>query len=318
MAVYFDKPVLCPGCVSVVDARRVSFNVGGRSLVLEFRRLSEQRLGDVISALASGARTVTNLSAEFSDVNMTALLSRLDDYGLLAETDAFSAGAVCGKQLISRLEQEHHARQEANDPLPLWPILESGDASQELLTGLAKEYYFLTAAAYDSVTPAVSRLHGMQKLLMINFILGEYRHDKLMLRTLVACGIAAQDVAELRPHPYTQGLTDMLRYWAETDPLSLMCALFIVEGTEQGGKAYISMLRKNDLPAGYLEGIIEHDRANAEGDHAAISREFMRHQSFVSAEEAERVSERLANLHALMRRRNQEVTLHCADMDRVS
>jgi hypothetical protein len=318
MDIYFDVPTVCPGCVVSVDKGRVSLRAGGRSVVLDYPAAKSKDAEAFFVVLVAGKHSVEELTALCPGINVQALLRKMDEYDLLVEAGASEGGSLNGKQLISRLEQEHHARIEAAPPLPLWAILESGRATPELLTGLATEYYFLTASAYDAVTPAVARLHGAQKLLMIDFVLGEYRHDKLMLKSLKSCSIPSTGIDALVAHPYTVGLTDMLRYWAETDPLTLMCSLFIVEGTEQGGKAYIEMLKRNALPDGYLEGIIEHDRANAEGNHGAISREFMRFQGAVSAEDAERVSYRLASLHRLMRRRNQEITWSYADAERAA
>jgi hypothetical protein len=308
MTSYFDCPCLAEGSDVRIEGKRVTINCGRRSFVADFPSVDDAVLGALFAGLAEGGRRMDDLRTDFSSVSVSKLVSSLDDFGLLSESGAMSKGALSGKQLISRLEQEYLARLEKSGTLPLWDILRSGDADHALLTGLAKEYYFLTAAAYDAVTPAIASMHGMQKLVMIEFVLGEYRHDRLMLKSLKSCGLTDEDVMKARPHPYTRGLTDLLRYWAETDPLTMMCALFIFEGTEDGGKAYIDLLRRNALPEGYIDGVVEHDRANSEGNHGLISREFMSHQTQVSAEDAERVSSRLLDLHKLMDRRNIEVS----------
>lgn len=307
MSPYFDYPSLPEGSVALVDGQRVSVTSGGRSFVADFPSVTTEQLGLFFSSLQLGVDRGYAIK-NYQDIVVASVLATLDKFGLLIERGATAGTALTGKQLIARLEQEQHARAEESDALPLWDILRSGDAPERLLTGLAKEYFFLTSAAYDAITPAIARLHGEQRAVMLEFVLGEYRHDNLMLRSLKACGFTDEDVRAALPHPYTRGLTDQLRYWAETDPLTMMCALFMFEGTAESGQAYIDLLQRNRLPAGYIEGVVEHDRANTEGNHGAISREFMRYQSSVSSEDAERVSMRLADLHKLLSRRNIEVT----------
>lgn len=313
MSTFFEFPTLPDGSHLQRSGDSVSILCGKRNINWQSKSGDSTILTQLLQELKDGLFPVNSYYARYPKLNLTQLFDSLDTYGLLCEGPHPDTGARHGKCVITRLEQEYRRRGEACQSSILWPLLDSGQASAKLLSGLAAEYYFLTTGAYDALSPAICRLQGEHKMHAINFMLGEYRHDKFMLKSWQACGVTDATVARALPHPYTRAVSNLLGYWAECDQLSFMAALFIVEGLDDNEAQYIELLKKNTLPEAYLDGLLEHDRANHEEDHGQISRQLFASIPYISEAEEERISARLRQLHWLLLRRMDELVRYYND-----
>jgi hypothetical protein len=244
MSTFFEFPTLPDGSHLQRSGDSVSILCGKRNINWQSKSGDSTILTQLLQELKDGLFPVNSYYARYPKLNLTQLFDSLDTYGLLCEGPHPDTGARHGKCVITRLEQEYRRRGEACQSSILWPLLDSGQASAKLLSGLAAEYYFLTTGAYDALSPAICRLQGEHKMHAINFMLGEYRHDKFMLKSWQACGVSDATVARALPHPYTRAVSNLLGYWAECDQFSFMAALFIVEGLDDNEAQYIELLKK--------------------------------------------------------------------------
>jgi hypothetical protein len=306
-AEFFNYPKLAAGTLISNDENSVGLNLGQRCLTMRNQHGVGITLSVILAQLQSGLTSHLSYYQQYPSVNIDELIGQLDEYGLLVDAGDPKIQGRDGKAVITALEQEHWWRCEQNKPSLLSTILSSGDIDVNLMTGLAFEYYFLTSNAYDAISSVIEKLYGEQKTVMIDFLLGEYRHDKLMIKSLHACAISDEVIAASVPLPYTRAITELLGYWAYCDPFAFMAGLFILEGRNQSSQTYLELLKKCILPEGYLTGIVEHNNANSDEDHGDISRNLFSLIDYISEQEQERISARLRQLHLLVTRRDEEI-----------
>lgn len=310
---FFDYPQLTTGSLIAHSENSISVNLGKRNLQLRGQGNINSAYRDILESLRVGDVARKTYFEKYPQINIEDLLINLNKYGLLVEAGAPNSHRRNGKCVITRLEQESLRYIEENPFSSLSKILESGQASQELLLGLAFEYYYLTTAAYDAISPSIGRLHGQQRQIMLEFLLGEYRHDKFMIKSLLAYNVSNETILAATPHPYTRAITDMLTYWASTDPLAFMASLYVLEGRDDGAKLFIELLKKNKLPDGYLDGINEHEYANSDEEHGDISRELFSVIEYISEEEEARIAAKVGQMQTLIARRDDELCRYYVD-----
>jgi hypothetical protein len=273
----------------------------------ESKRIATNSLFALLKNDVNSIDQLVNKVPSLSRQEQIGILSHLDEHRLLIEADPSGEISRTGKAVIVRLERSYMEQSWTQPQGKLDLLFFSGNATKELLVGHAFEYYHLTTCAYDALLPAINRLHGESQSLLMDFIQGEYRHDRIVIKALIHLGFNEKEIVESLPLPFTVALTDLLGYWARTDELAFQAALFIFEGRPSDAAEYHKALAKYDLPAGYLESHFDHDKVNDEGGHHDISRSFFKYIQYISEEDESRVAIKLSLLKQLLRRRSDSI-----------
>lgn len=266
---FFSRPALIDAAIVGLDDELLAVRAGTRSV--RFKGLPARHVPTVRRWLEEGRRNLAAAGREDVPFRVN-VLRALDAAWLLEEgSDAQGLPARSGVAVLSRVEQAYRARLENGPPLPA--TSDSPEARARQLLGNAVEYYHVTLAAYDAVAPCLARLPGPLRTIMAAFVLEEYRHDRILLRAAECFGLEERELVELVPLPYTAAVTNYLAFLGNTDPLSLLATLFILEGRPSDGLPYFGWLEQMGAPAAYVESHKEHDRVNTNGRHGTISRQ---------------------------------------------
>jgi hypothetical protein len=241
-----------------------------------------------------------------------AVLRALDSAGLVVEKSQ-QADERSGTCVLSRIEQRVLEQIEAMPEQDFADTMDRNGWNQRQLVGNAFEYYFITLGAYDAIAPALARVSGQCQATMASFVIEEYRHDRILLRALEACGHNERDVLDVVPLAYTSAIINELFYLAHVDPLAMIACLFVVEGRQQAGEGYLQMLLRNQAPQAYIDSHREHDRINNNREHGTISRQCFRHVAHICEEDEIRITERVLMLHRLGVERLRQIYTYYAD-----
>lgn len=265
---------------------------------------------EILLSRLDGTRTVDELSREADGLRpdqISTTLSMLDGNFLLGEGDKSDA-PMSGLAFALHLEDLYYNRWMGQDgETSLVRAVFDGEASRDVLIGWGFECYHVTSRAHDCLAPIIARMHGALKPLAIDYVLDEYRHDKLLMKSLLALGYPREAIEHSLPLPYTHAVMNLLARWSNTDLLSFMGCLFVFEGTQDIGDAYIHQLEQYDLPAEFLRGQSVHNDVNNAGDHGAVSRLFYSQFPSIGADDQARVTRNLRMLYDAQRRKHQNV-----------
>ncbi|MCU4715909.1 iron-containing redox enzyme family protein [Bacillus cereus] len=248
-----------------------------------------------------------NESSQFSRDEILDHLEILDEFFLLEEGNVEASNTYSGLKFITKIEDLYYKWQSENGETELSKIMLDGKASLNLITGWTLEYYYVTNRAHDCISPSINRAHGEFQDMLIDFFHEEYRHDKMIQKSLSTLGYKQEDLDNLLPLPYTAAVTNLLNKWAHTDLLSFYAALFIFEGTADEGNGYIEALSKYDLPKGFAKPQAAHNTINVEGDHGNVSRDFYSKIEHVSLADRQRVVKNMRILHETQLKQFEEI-----------
>lgn len=238
-----------------------------------------------------------NKSSNFPENDIIEQLDLLDEFFLLEEGNIEEKSTHNGLKFITKIEDFYYKWQSEHGETTVATRILDGKASLNLITGWTFEYYYVTNRAHDCISPSISRAHGVFQDMLIDFFHEEYRHDKMIQKSLSTLGYKKEDLDNVLPLPYTAALANLLCKWAHTDLLSFYAALFIFEGTADEGNGYIDALTQYDLPKGYIKPQMTHNTINVEGDHGNVSRDFYSKIEHISLTEQQRVIKNMRILH---------------------
>jgi len=232
-------------------------------------------------------------------------LSILDSNFLLGESGGETMSGLGFALHLEDLYYNHWAGQDGETKLV--QVVFDGVAPRDVLIGWCFECFHVTTRAHDCLAPIISRMHGALKTISIEYVIDEYRHDKLLMKSLLALGYTREQVEHSVPLPYTNAVMNLLARWSNTDLLSFMGCLFVFEGTNEIGDAYIEQLEKYDLPKEFLRGQTVHNEVNNEGSHGAVSRLYFSQIPFIGADDQARIIRNLRVLYELQRQKHSNV-----------
>ncbi|AJK50119.1 iron-containing redox enzyme family protein [Burkholderia plantarii] len=257
-----------------------------------------------------GTHTVDELSRDADGLRpdqVANTLSILDGNFLLGE-GAHGGAPMSGIAFALHLEDLYYNRWMGQDgETALVRAVFDRQASREVLVGWGLECYHVTSRAHDCLAPIIARMHGALKPLAIDYVLDEYRHDKLLMKSLLSLGYTREQVERSLPLPYTNAVMNLLARWSNTDLLSFMGCLFVFEGTQDIGDAYIQQIGQYDLPPEFLHGQAVHNEVNNAGDHGAVSRLLYSRFPSIGVDDQARVIRNLRMLYEAQRRKHQNV-----------
>ena len=281
-------------------------------LTLKYRNESFELYPDentTLEAIASflvsldGTKTVEELKASkilpFELVQDVLLV--LDENCLLEDGKVSEFKGKSGLEFFLELVDLHRQWEAGLGESEFSKLFYSGKAPRELIIGWTIEYYHITKRTHDCVTPAIAKAHGAIRNHVIEFFHEEYRHDKLLLKSLLTLGFSEEEIANSIPLPYTTSLSNMLAKWSHTDLLSFMASLFLYEGNASEGHDYIEALEKYGLPKEFVAQQGVHNDINVEGEHGNVTREFFSLIDYVSPEDQLRVKKNIAMLNQVYR-----------------
>ncbi len=311
---FFNQPCLVEDAqIQVEDSVLKVFN---KDRTVRFKGLPAQHVVPVQAwldrcsaehaPLLDGSRAATGIDI--------AVVRALDTAGLVVEK-SLPQTARSGIAVLSRIEQKVLAQIEAMPREDFADAMDRGGWNRSQLVGNAFEYYFITLGAYDALAPALARVSGACQSIMADFVIEEYRHDRILLRALEAFGYGEQDVGDIVPLPYTSAVINELFYLSHVDPLAMIASLFVVEGGQQAGEGYLHMLERNGAPQAYIDSHREHDRINNNRAHGTISRQCFKHIEHLGEDDELRITERVLMLHRLGIERLRQIYTYYGDSD---
>lgn len=300
---HFKQPALRSGVRIQQDKDSVSVAYAGRS----FHMRSGNAI-DIHSVLMmlDGTHSIETLAekAKVSRETLDAALTQLDGCGILVEGRYAMPPRLPAIEFIQSLEEWTQVWYQSHYGYTnLLKVLESGTASQTLLTQYAWEYYHITANALSAIGPSLSLETDPERLdLLRQFYLEEIGHENMLSRVLVSLGASAEEIVDSIPLPSTSYVVELLRFLSAHDPLSFMGALFLFEGTEGQKDAIVDLLEKHypQLPTVFVEMLRKHDSINEEAEHGNISRKLYATVGGISRVDARRVMGTLYNLISLV------------------
>lgn len=142
-----------------------------------------------------------------------------------------------------------------------------------VLYGVAIEnYHFLFREAYFDSPILGFQANTEVRGLLNEFYVGEYGHDRLVLRSLGTIGISEDDLMETVPLPETMAMCNALSFWASSDPLFFMTTLGILEGKESEIDSYILACERYGLDKAFIKPMRKHAEINSKGGHGNLTR----------------------------------------------
>jgi hypothetical protein len=242
---------------------------------------------------------IVNSTKIFSRDDVINYIKNLDDNWLLSEGKKNRLNGKTGLEFIIELEDKYAQWLYEAKETPLTRLLLDNKASKNLVIGFSFEYYHVTRRCHECISPAIAKAQGEIREKVIEFFVEEYRHDKLLAKSLMALGYTKNEIENSIPLPYTQSIMNMLSKWAHTDLLSLMAGIFIFEGTDYDGYAYKDAISAYDFPPDFAKYQNTHGDINLEGDHGHVTREFFTHVGYISPEDQTRVINNIRFLNEL-------------------
>lgn len=297
---YFDQPKLRENVTIVEENDQITLNYHGNSLeIAPSEGVNISQIKDFLNLLngKNNVHSITSQLQYFNKEQIVNYIEVLDEHLLLEEGKAFEFKGKSGLNFILDLEDHYHSWQNFTKETDLTKKILDQKASKNLLMGFAFEYYHVTRRCHECLTPAIAKSHGNTKLKVFDFFIEEYRHDKLLIKSLTSLGFDRTEIEDSLPLPYTQSIMNMLSKWAHTDILSFMAGIFIFEGTDYDSLAYKHALESySELPEDFAKFQNTHGDINIEGDHGNVTRDFFIDIEYISEEDQQRV---IKNIHLL-------------------
>lgn len=262
-------------------------------------------------SLLDGSHTIDSLSSKlpfFSKNQIIEYLEVLDENYLLRDGKKdLELKGKNGLDFIFELEDLYFKWQNERSETSLATMIYDGQAPQNVLVGYTFEYYHVTRRCHECVSPAIAKSHGKTRRKALDFFIEEYRHDKLLLRSLTALGYKKEEIEDSKPLPYTHALMNLLGKWAHTDLLTFMAGIFLFEGNDHEMLQYQEALAKYDLPPEFAKFQDAHGNINIEGDHGHVTRDFFADVEYISPIDQQRIIHNIRILHELQLRLNDNV-----------
>ncbi|MED4590508.1 iron-containing redox enzyme family protein [Priestia flexa] len=306
---YFKYPKLRKNVKIIENEEFITINYHGNSL--DIGPSDTINIFDIKNFinLLNGKNSVEDISSKsncFTKEQVINYIDILDDYLLLEEGKEFQFKGKSGLNFILELEDYYSSWQNFSNETNLTKKILDKKASKNLLVGFAFEYYHVTRRCHECLTPAIAKSHGETRLKVFDFFIEEYRHDKLLIKSLTSLGFERSEIEDSMPLPYTQAIMNMLSKWAHTDILSFMAGIFIFEGSDYDGLAYKDALKEySDLPEDFAKYQNTHGDINIEGDHGHVTRDFFMDIDYISEEDQRRVIKNIRILNELHLRMHQ-------------
>ncbi|HDR7799694.1 TPA: iron-containing redox enzyme family protein [Bacillus tropicus] len=309
--IYVQYPKLREGCEFTHNNNHIVLNYRGDQF--ELYPENSVNIKEILTLLnqLDGSKSIDELEVlnkKNGFDNTLKLIQVLDESCLLYEGLKKVFTGKSGLEFIMELEDLNRIWDRKLGETKLSRLFYEGESSKELVIGWAFEYYHITKRAHDCITPAIAKGHGILRKKLIEFLHEEYRHDKLLLKSLTSLGFTEQEVIDSIPTPYTAALSNALAKWAHTDLLTFMAVLFIMEGTDLDGEEYMNALTHYEIDENFIRYQGVHGDINLEGDHGNVSREFYSIIDYISEEDQLRVKKNLL-MFQQMRVRQEEVFL---------
>jgi pyrroloquinoline quinone (PQQ) biosynthesis protein C len=296
----FKKPKLKDGYKLVEYDNNLEIHYKGEEFVIsgEGEDLSQIK---VLLNLLNGENSLEMIQERLpgwtiEDVNDVLIM--LDQAWLLSEGESTEFNGCSGLELILECEDLQRYLERQKGETKITSALVSGNADKRLLYGFAFEYYHVTSRAHGSIAPALSYLYPRQrKSTLRKFFVEEYRHDDLIMKSLMAAGFSKAEIVNSVPLPYTNAVCNLLSAFANQDPLSFMAVLFIFEGKPWEEDIYIKSLEQYDVPDDFVTYQRIHSEINQKGEHGLVSRELFKTIDYISQADKIRI---LKNIGIMM------------------
>ncbi|MBY4602884.1 MULTISPECIES: iron-containing redox enzyme family protein [Bacillus] len=305
---YFEKPKLRKKVRIEEKDEYLQISYHGFSLeIFPNEKVSLNVIKDLLNLL-DGKHSLEQICEKvslFSKEEIINYINELDEHWLLTEGTENKIEGKSGLDFIFYLEDLYAEWQNNIKETELTQLILNKGASKNLIVGFAVEYYHVTRRCHECISPAVAKSQGRIREKVLDFFMEEYRHDKLLMKSLLSFDFDRKEIENSVPLPYTQAIMNMLSKWAHTDLLSFMAGIFLFEGTDYDGMEYKEALSSYNLPKDFVKYQNTHGDINIKGEHGQVTRDFYRELDYISPEDQIRVVNNIRMLNELHIRMHQ-------------
>lgn len=299
---YFEQPKLRNNVKIYDRGDYLHLTYHGNTVDIEpTKKVSLENIKYLLSLL-NGQHTLEQLTSKidfFTKDELVSFINDLDEFWFLTEGKKQEIVGKSGLEFILELEDKYAYLMNEGKETKLTQLILDNKASKNLIVGFTFEYYHVTRRCHECVSPAIAKAQGNIREQVLEFFLEEYRHDRLLLKSLLSLGYKQEEIENSIPLPYTQAIMNMLSKWAHTDLLSFMAGIFIYEGTDTDNIQYSEALSRYDFPEDFVKYQNTHGTINIEGEHGQVSREFFMNIPYISPEDQIRVINNIRMLNEL-------------------
>lgn len=287
---YYDRAAFRAGVEALVGDTRALFTYDLVSFDVDLNAAA----ADEVERLCAGLRAdaglrIAEVGRTFGEFTPHALkiLEALDKYGFLTERGKPDPSmAISGNVLWHEVESFANRCKMRSKPV-FYSALASGVVPAGALVRYAIEYYHLVHHGPRIIAGALPHCgNARTQQLLEQFLMQEIGHERMLLRSLAAAGLDADQVRSRTPLPSTFALIAGLQVMADQHPLAFKSVAFLLE---ESSPEFHAAFRDASEAAGLREAfwspILRHAEINDDGDHGGISANLLAEVSAISTQE---------------------------------
>lgn len=173
----------------------------------------------------------------------------------------------------------------------LFGMLERGEGSRDLITGLLLETYHFVRMASKHISVAIAHCNDAYVAnILSDYLADEYRHHKLIADSIVATGIPAVQIENAHPVIGTLSLVNMLCEIGRSSTLGYLCCLNLIEARSQeegeARTAWATIARKAGMDETAFNGLLRHMQIDVKAGHADLLQAALQEKQAVFAPDA--------------------------------
>lgn len=317
----FEKPRLRSGVTFLEGDQEILIEYRDQSCSLHYDKTISSEVISFLSTIQKETFTTEQLNSQYQQSlgNINDLLRELDRLGLLDEGKKYPTNSYCtGEDFyhVKLLPMVRNLQYELNSS-PFYIKMKEGNITRNELIGFAMEYYHLVKMSPSLISPSLSHVMNEQaNKQLIKLFIDEHDHDVMMLSCLEAVGIPKEIMLKRQPLASTFSSYISLGVYAKQHFLSFFSALFLFETpSTEFNKLFIDCCKKQKMPPGFYQPIINHSDINEQESHGTITETLLTTIPIISNEEQVTT---LINIHALvemLHKQDQEIISYYSHPD---
>lgn len=288
MDFYLSKPAFRPGVSYLLSDNRGVFTYDRITFEVECDSPASEQIQILCNLLDQGL-PIGELGRTFGPFrsHATELLQAFDRYGFLTESEPprptdYISGSLLWQEVSALAER---ARNRVGSRF--YDALRNDHVSRGALIRYAVEYYHVVRHGPRIIAGMLAHVTDPRSESILEvFLKSELGHDRMLLQTLAAVGISAEQALALGPLPQTFGLITSFQVLADQDPLAFRALAFLLEeGSDTFHEAFVAACQSRRLDETFYGPIVRHAAINDDGDHGAISEQLLEPIHVVTTEE---------------------------------
>jgi hypothetical protein len=311
---FFRRPRLRPGVQITRADAGFALTYRSQSADLDVPDFAAAEVAELLEGLMAGAPSTQLRERAPNLSDFDGMLDELDRLGLLTEDERPAPATMTGEQLYRLVRRFTRRLQATSAGSELFTRMTNGTATRNQLIGYALEYHHVVWQSPALIAPALAHAwHPDAYGILQNFLRDEIGHDRMTRSALAAVGVPGPVLASTQPLPATFAVCATLGAVAAQDPLAFAACLSVVEEpSPQFNRAFAERARSLELPAEFIQPLLDHSDVNADAGHADVSLALLSTTSALGLEHAQAVLKQVAALVESLSRLERDILLHYA------